>query len=791
MPERTQTLEPVPGPEREPPPGDRPRRTLRWPSRLEPLVVAVLASGLFVVGLGGGLSWLAAPFGGADLLAAYTQAQLWSEGTPYGNSSFGSPFGTEQRYYPVADLLQNALAGLVTWATDNPFLGIHTVYAGSFPATALAALWVLRIAGLRGPWAVLAALALTFIPWHWYRLEHVYLATMYSAVLGVGLALLVGNGTVERRLRGRPRGRFVLLLAGLVLVIATSGIYYACFTALLCVAAAGWRLLGGARWRDAALALVPGLAVLAVLAAFMLPTILFARAQPPLLEVAPRGPVESVMYAGSLSMALLPAPVSRIPGADLLNSFTGGALTALGEGYPMWEMHLPSNFGSLSTVTAMVIFAGGAFMRARAAARRRTAGEQPAPVPAPAPPVSTGLVVCLLVTCLAFFVPWGLSYLFAYVVTADIRAWNRLTPVLFTLVFLGAGMALRQWGGRLRPVIQAALMTAAVLVLLADSVLPARLYFPVGRGQATPFSEAGRAYAEELNQAVPGDCGVLQLPFMAFPEGGQKALMQQYDHLWPALMNRDKSWSFGAMKGTEAGVWQAALGDVLERDDLAPLAAGGFCAVHVDRRGYPGAEAGEVVADLTDLLGRPIATGFDGNWLAFALPGPVAEDPDVASLAQAPAGVGTFYAPPQVTPGDGAPDAPAWSLHHATWWLQEGEAHFGYESLPNGAAFTTVTGLLQAGDCGPRDVEITLRSGEQEVSRTVRADPEAAAEFSVELEEPVRQAQLTLATSELECAGTPVAASETAGATDLDETPDLPVLRDPGAVALLDPRAVN
>src|SRR4051812_44791654 len=97
------------------------------------------------------------------------------------------------RYYPTADVAQHLAAGLVPWLTGNPFVGLKLVSALSFPVTALATLWVLRVAGLRGPLAAVAALALTFIPYHWYRIAHVYLGTMYSAVLGVGLALLIGN----------------------------------------------------------------------------------------------------------------------------------------------------------------------------------------------------------------------------------------------------------------------------------------------------------------------------------------------------------------------------------------------------------------------------------------------------------------------------------------------------------------------------------------------------------------------------------------------------------------------
>lgn len=763
----------------------------RWPGWGDAVLTALLSSVMFFMGFGGGIGRLSVALGGGDLLPTYAAARLWSRGAPFGSSLFGYPFGINQRYYPTADVLQNAVAGLVARATDNPFLGIHSAYALSFPATALAALWVFRLVGLRGPWTVFGALALTFVPYHWFRLEHVYLAMMYSAVLGVGLAVLVGNGTVERRLREGPRRlRFILLLAFVVVVVATSGIYYACFTAVLCTVATVWRVARGARFRDLLLAVLPGIAVMVVLGAVLLPAILYVREHPPLDPVAQRNAAESITYAGALLLALLPAPVSRVPGTDWLNAFTGDSVNSLKD-WAFTEADGPSNFGSLTTLAAILVLAVGGLVVARRSAMR-PAWDRPARVPAG--PGDMGLVLLLLVTTVLFFVPWGLNYLFAYVVSPDLRAWNRILPMTFTLVFLGAGLMLQRLQLRLRPVAEFLVLAVAGLVLLFDSVLPARVFFATVSAQGTSFTEQGHVYAEALDKAVPGDCGVFELPYFPYPEFPRKHDMGNYESLWPALTNPEKSWSATAMKGTEASEWQARVGDALDQQDIALLAAGGFCAVHVDRRGYSVADADQVVSDLTQWLGQPVATALDGNWVAFAIPGPVAKEPVAATLMHAPGGVGTFYAPPRITPGAGAPPAPQGDLHHVAWWLPQEPALFDVESLPDGAAFTRVEGQLRAGGC-PGDVVVTLRSGRQEVSRTIRTDPAVATAFSLEIDQPVRQAQLAVTMSPLTAPspGPVCAPSATdAGAAGGEvESPNSGAPAAPGAVALIDPRAVG
>jgi uncharacterized membrane protein len=553
---------------------------------------------------------LRAPLGLGDMLYAYATSTMWGRGAPVGDSGLGFPAGMHLPYYPTGDLVHNALAAAFGVVTADPFLPLNLVYATSFPLTALAALWLLRVVGVRGPVAVVAALGLTAIPFHWLRPDHVYLATMYPAVLAVVLGLLVGSGQLGRAWRQRRVPTLVATGVALVLVGA-GGIYYACFAVLLIFLAAVYRAFQGAAWRTVALSLAPAAGVVLVLGAVLVPSILWVRQHPPLDDVAARLPVESVMYAGSLSMALLPTPFSDLPGAGLLGRVAEGvhadATVMSTAGVLVW-----SNSGSVFTITALVVLVvGGLVVTLR---RRSVAG----PVSDPRQ-VTLPLVVTLLTGGVLFFVPWGLGFLFAFTVTPQLRGWDRLLPVLFALVVAGAGVVWRGLRVRSRPAVWG---TATVLgaVVVLDSVTPYRAHFDAVVGEGLPELYAGREYADAVNDAVPEDCGVLQLPYVPTPEVPYVEQLSAYAHFVPALTNPGKDWSFGAITGTPDSVLPEQIGSTLDEAEVARLAGLGFCAVHVDRRGYPVEDAPAVLAEVADLLGPPVATGRSGTWVTYELP---------------------------------------------------------------------------------------------------------------------------------------------------------------------------
>jgi phosphoglycerol transferase len=235
-------------------------------------------------------------------------------------------------------------------------------------------------------------------------------------------------------------------------------------------------------------------------------------------------------------------------------------------------------------------------------------------------------------------VPDAAGYWFANYVTPAIRSWDRLLPTLQILILCLAVVLSAElgWLSRRRTVIG---VTAAVLVLtLFDGVLPYHSIVERQLSRGAVTVSAGRAYARAVNTQEPSRCGVLELPFMVFPESPRTGRLRDYSHFVVAMTNRDKLWSYGAVKYTSAGLWQMRLGNNITAASVAALRDAGFCGVHVDTRGFRPDEVAPVLGQIESLLGPAVARGHQDDWRFYLIPGGAAhvnalEDPQRLSAS--------------------------------------------------------------------------------------------------------------------------------------------------------------
>ena len=206
----------------------------------------------------------------------------------------------------------------------------------------------------------------------------------------------------------------------------------------------------------------------------------------------------------------------------------------------------------------------------------------------------------------------GFGSLVSLLVSADIRAYNRITPFIAFFSLIAVGLAIDALA---RTRVRRLLVAIAVLVIgLTDQRVAA-----TGLNAAYPAIAAElpslRAFVGQLESRLPKRTMVLQLPFRTYLNEPAVGRFQPYDHFKPYIVSQTLRWSYPAMSNQQMH-WQEAAA-VLEPDQLAlAVAAEGFGAILIDRFGYE--DQGVATADaLSRLLGSDAVLAESNRYVAF------------------------------------------------------------------------------------------------------------------------------------------------------------------------------
>jgi len=679
------------------------------------------------------------PWAAGDLLSTYVAADNWGFFASSSTTQYGFPLGMNANLVPGIDITENIFAKIVNLMSGNPYFGINLLLALSFPIVAALAVIALRLVGSRGFIAITLAVAFAFIPYHWGRgLGHFYLASLYSVVTGMILVLLMSSGRFTKMVNQRKK----LQLAGvaaLVVVTAWTGLYYAVFAIILMSAALLWRFAKKDSWKQLALNVIPIAATALLVIVGFLPGLIATFINPPFAVLSERTPYESVMFAGFLISALIPAPI--FPTSFL--SFYNTAVTEAINVAPAFENRVPTNFGTIVTFVSALLFVWAMFARARYVSWAQSTKELP-------------LIGYLLVISVLFFIPWGLNYAFASLLTAQVRAWNRFLPIILLLLILAAGVVLK----RVSKHHTIAILTAAGLgATFVNSVYPFKENYVTSATTASTTVNAARDYALAVNTAVPPYCAVLQLPFLAYPENGPLLELDDYGHFWQPINDKGKAWSYGAIKNTEAGYWSAKLPEIPTPEQVQSLTDAGFCGIHIDTRGYVAPAAQRITAELQARYGAPIATGNPdpegvNTWFFYRLPG----FQPIAPLDSRSARTQEFFLAPALStlsPNDPAMSvAPRGSKDGLTWWwTTQPTATFTLHQINPRFPITGIELGLRSSGCETASATLSLTdpAGEQ-ISEpvTVEINPTQTTQIAL-TSDPVSEATLTISTTGQGC----------------------------------------
>ena len=487
----------------------------------------------------------------SDLSSVYSLAQAVGQSW-FGmvNHSLGAPFTADFSLAFIPDDLQVEILPILMHLTNNAFVAVNLFYLLTFGLCAVTFLFLADTFKMSRWVSAPLALSYAWLPYHFTRMDagHVFLAAYYMIPIGVIylhrlFEYLTGSSASFFPSSTIKRIGFALG----IIAVGSSGTYYGVFFALL--AATMILLVPQLNQPIRLTAIRAGLTTLVSFLFIAAPLVRIISSQLRGLEtVLTRSPEESVQFGGSIARLLVPwgvwLPTKLRPVVSPLE----------------FEWNAAPLLGTIGVWTLLIGIAMSLASRATTRNKHKS-------------------LRFIFLWALLFYTGSGISLIFAYAINPSFRCWNRLSIVIMTLALVALGATLSSFK-KFNKIWFPALLIVAILSQLS----PLR-NSGIGSEPDTISKEAFNALqqvAAVIQQEIKPGCQILQLPIMAFPEGGQVGQVGNGAHLWLPMLTSGFRWSYGAPKGTQAGDYWVK--QKLEDKSIQLAQTLKFCAVVVDTR---------------------------------------------------------------------------------------------------------------------------------------------------------------------------------------------------------------
>lgn len=480
------------------------------------------------------------------------------------NYMVGAPGYSALIDIPMMDTIQLVLAYVIDLFTGDYVKTIYVFYLLTF-ATAAVTMYIL-LARFHIKWWVNTTASVIFAvaPFHFYReIIHLSLSNYMAVPIGVYLAYVILEDKLLflRRENGKIKivWKDLAVLAAAVFV-GIGQIYYAFFIAIIMVIALIVRMIWDKSWKPL---ICQGLVLYAVCAAViagLVPKLLFGVLYGENTEAGIRVAYESELYGMKLIQLLMPSSFTRIPGLAKVNE--AYVYSGVANNESMWAPLGIVASAAFLGLCGWLIYSYVVKKESDIFTKRLDFA------------ALATLVIVLFCTV------GGFGAIFNYIVTPQIRCYNRASILIVCLVLLVGALTVN----RIKKTTVSAVLCAGLLVIAYYDQVP--ILESGWQDEMAILQGQYEEFFEDVEESLPESAMVYQLPYTDFPEVPPLYRMTDYSSFVGYLFTDNVHWSYGGVKGrnpeaewlhVDAGMSDAFVEGILDA---------GFSGVLIDTYGY-------------------------------------------------------------------------------------------------------------------------------------------------------------------------------------------------------------
>lgn len=250
---------------------------------------------------------------GGDIFSMGDIVKKVMEGSVYENARHAFPFGSFNYDYPIPEVGILFIVKLLSFIFDSPFVIMNVLFLITFPLCFISAYGVLRALGLNWALSVSAGVLYVFIPFHFFRLAHLFYTFYFVVPLYFYYGYVIASKAFLEKLSGWKNNKAFLVGHIIALAaLASISVYYAFFGMVTIFICGFMGAFYNKTWKSAAAACAACFILLASVAAYTSPVLYYQHTNGKNEEVAVRHFVESEIYGLKMIQLLLPSPQHRL-----------------------------------------------------------------------------------------------------------------------------------------------------------------------------------------------------------------------------------------------------------------------------------------------------------------------------------------------------------------------------------------------------------------------------------------------------------------------------------------------
>lgn len=495
-------------------------------------------------------------YDGDGVSATYLIKTIKDTGWFLENPWVGGIYGGNWGDYTMCDNLSFFLVKLLSLFSDNCFLMYNMFYFLTYVLVALTAFGVFRVLKVNTVAGTTGALLYSFLAFHQFRAPHIWLTPYFMVPLGLLVAIWIAADSYGiDGLKGRSLfcNKKVIASAVILFLCAFTGFYYAFFTCIIVFMAGVILLLKKASVRRV-LFILSGLGIVALgVLTNVFPSLIYwmQNGLNEKSELLTRAITDPEYYSLKMVQLLLPRQGHRLP-----------AFAQIAGDYHTYFFLNNENHTATLGMVAGLGFLILLLLLFKRNLRQKYVEEIKW--------LNLGIFLTATIG--------GIGEIFSMFVSTPMRCYNRLSIYIAFLSLLFLALSATDLLVKVRRVhIRRILCAGISLVVLGVGIWDQTTDFGMeAQAAATQSFDSDREFIQKIEEKLPADSMVFELPVVGFPSEGYYDMYKGYMH------SNQIIWSYGGMQGREEHCWETNLMNYPVDEFLDHICYAGYQGLYVD-----------------------------------------------------------------------------------------------------------------------------------------------------------------------------------------------------------------